>query len=207
VFAVVPQQAADAAGLRTEPVGSLFTNSRMPNGEERQALNSDLAKIGTDAAVYLERGYVADNNLILLALTLFAGLVTIGAAGIATGLAQADAEPDLKTLAAIGAAPRVRRTLSGFQCGVIATMGVVLGSAAGILPAVGLRHTERRHEVNYYRQALDAGWGYQSQVPHVPIVVPWGTLGMLIVAVPLGATLLAALVTRSRTQLARRAEQ
>ncbi|WP_093712219.1 FtsX-like permease family protein [Actinacidiphila alni] len=209
VLAVMPKEAAEtvkAAGVRTVPLGSFYTNSRMPDSRQRQALDSDLAKIGTDADVYLERGYTADNNLILLALTIFAGLVTIGAAGIATGLAQADAEPDLKTLAAIGAAPRVRRTLSGFQCGVIAVMGVVLGSAAGILPAVGLRHTERRHEWRYYHQMLDSGWANQSQVPHIPIVVPWGTLLALIIAVPLGATLLAALVTRSRSQLARRAE-
>jgi putative ABC transport system permease protein len=206
VVAVTPQRAVESLGIRAEPYGSFFTTTRMPSGAERQALDSDLAKIGTEAQVYLERGYTADNSLILLALTIFAGLVTIGAAGIATGLAQADAEPDLKTLAAIGAAPRVRRTLSGLQCGVIATMGVVLGSAAGILPAVGLRHTERRHEWAYYRQALDSGWANQSQLPHVPIVVPWSTLAMLIVAVPLGATLLAAAVTRSRTQLARRAE-
>lgn len=206
VLAVMPRQAADTAGIRTLPLGSFYTNARMPNSAERQALDSDLAKIGTDAQVYLERGYTGDNSLVLLALTIFAGLVTIGAAGIATGLAQADAEPDLKTLAAIGAAPRVRRTLSGFQCGVIATMGVVLGSAAGILPAVGLRHTERRQELKFYQRALDAGWSGNNQLPHVPIVVPWSTLALLIIAVPLGATLLAALVTRSRTQLARRTE-
>ncbi|WP_188282595.1 FtsX-like permease family protein [Streptomyces sp. CBMA29] len=206
MLAVMPQQAADGAGIATMPLGSFYTNARMPNGPERQALDSDLAKIGTDTEVYLERGYTKDNSLVLLALTLFAGLVTIGAAGIATGLAQADAEPDLKTLAAIGAPPRVRRTLSGLQCGVIATMGVVLGSAAGVLPAVGLRHTERREQWKFYHQALDGGWGGASKLPHVPIVVPWSTLALLIVAVPLGAALLAALVTRSRTQLARRAE-
>ena len=44
-----------------------------------------------------------------------------------------------------------------------------------------------------------------SQPPHVPIVVPWETLAALLVAVPLGAALLAALVTRSRGALARRA--
>jgi len=41
----------------------------------------------------------------------------------------------------------------------------------------------------------------------VPIVVPWGTLAALIVVVPLGAALLAALVTRSRPGLARRAAE
>jgi putative ABC transport system permease protein len=206
VLAVMPERAAEAAGMHTVPLGSLFTTSRLPNGAERQALNSDLVKLGTNADTYLERGYQQQSQLVLLALTIFAGLVTVGAAGIATGLAQADAEPDLRTLAAIGAAPRVRRTLSGFQCGVVAAMGVVLGTAAGVLPAVGLRRAERRHEWTFYHQMIDQGWGDVHDIPHVPIVFPWTTMALLVIAVPAGATLLAALVTRSRTEMARRAE-
>ncbi|MDX6355964.1 MAG: putative transport system permease protein, partial [Streptomyces sp.] len=206
LLAVVPQQAAVDAGLRTVPLGSFFTTSRMPTGAEQQALTGDLAKLGTDTQTYLERGYTSENNLVLLALTLLAGVVTIGAAGIATGLAQADAEPDQRTLAAVGASPRVRRVLAGFQCGVIATMGVVLGTAAGILPAVGLRRAERQQAWSEYHSAIDGGWGSVSDIPHVPIVMPWGSFALLLVGVPVGAMLLAALVTRSRTEMARRAE-
>src|SRR5262249_34597656 len=135
------------------------------------------------------------------------GLVTVGAAGIATGLAQADSEPDLRTLAAIGAAPGGRRRLSGFQCGVIAAMGVGLGALAGILPAIGLRYADRRRAWRLYHRAIDKGWvGSSLRAPNVPVDLPWGTLLMLLVAVPLGATLLAMLVTRSRPQLTRRAQ-
>ncbi|MEV4333958.1 ABC transporter permease, partial [Streptomyces sp. NPDC049597] len=167
-------------------------------------LDDELARTGADVSLHIEEGYTSENSIVLLALTVFAGLITIGAAGIATGLAQADAEADLKTLAAVGAPPRVRRTLSGFQCGVVAAMGVVLGSAAGVLPAVGLRLTERRRQMGWYQDALDNGWG-AGDIPYVPIVVPWETLATLLVAVPVGAALLAALVTRSRGALARRA--
>lgn len=204
VRAVMTPATAQAAGLQTVPYGSFFVNDRVPSSKERQALDEDLARLGADPGLYVEQGYVSDNSVILLALTVFAGLVTIGAAGIATGLAQADAEPDLKTLAAIGADPRVRRTLSGFQCGVVAVMGVVLGSAAGVLPAIGLRKAEERQQLKFYQDALDRGWGGMGAPPHVPIVVPWATLAALLVAVPLGAALLAALVTRSRTSLSRR---
>ncbi|MFG1805487.1 FtsX-like permease family protein [Streptomyces sp. NPDC049040] len=205
VTAVVPQKAADAAGLTTTPAGSYFTTSTMPSGAQRQALNNDVAKIGTRAQVYLERGYTGRDGVILLALTLFAGLITIGASGITTGLAQTDAEPDLRTLAAIGANGRMRRTLSGFQCGVVALMGVVLGSVAGVLPAVALRRADRHRRWADYHRAITEGWG-GATVPHVPVAVPWGTLAMLVVLVPLGAGLLAALVTRSRPDFARRAE-
>jgi putative ABC transport system permease protein len=121
-----------------------------------------LDQLGVQANVRVEEGYVSKNSVIMLALAIFAGLVTIGAAGIATGLAQADAEPDLRTLTAVGAPPRVRRTLSGFQCGVVAAMGVVLGSAAGTLPAVGLRKAEERQALKMYHQSLDHGWGLSS---------------------------------------------
>ncbi|MFD7981449.1 ABC transporter permease [Streptomyces sp. NPDC059071] len=204
VQSILSPAAAKAAGLTTVPMGAYFTTDRLPSTEQRQKLDGEIAKLGSSIDLTLEEGYVSKNSIVLLALTVFAGLVTIGAAGIATGLAQADAEADLKTLSAVGAPPRVRRTLSGFQCGVVAAMGVVLGSAAGVLPAIGLRLTEEREQMGFYQRAMDEGWG-DLRPPVVPIVVPWETLAALLVAVPLGAALLAALVTRSRGALARRA--
>ncbi|MEV7277066.1 ABC transporter permease [Streptomyces sp. NPDC093111] len=205
VHSILSPAAAKAAGLTTVPMGAYFTTDRLPDSEQRQKLDSEIAKLGSSVDLTLEEGYVSKTSLVLLALTVFAGLVTIGAAGIATGLAQADAEADLKTLAAVGAPPRVRRTLSGFQCGVVAAMGVVLGSAAGVLPAIGLRLTEERAQLRFYQENLENGWSSSDTPPYVPIVVPWETLAALLVAVPLGAALLAALVTRSRGALARRA--
>ncbi|MBT2524309.1 ABC transporter permease [Streptomyces sp. ISL-99] len=205
VKVILPAPAAQAAGLITAPVGAYFSTDELPSSTQQQKLEAALDALGTDGGLYVEKGYTGDNSVVLLALAIFAGLVTIGAAGIATGLAQTDAEPDLKTLAAVGAPPRVRRTLSGFQCGVVAAMGVALGSAAGVLPAIGLRLTEERQQLKWYEEALDAGMGGVNEAPYVPIVVPWETLAALLVAVPVGAALLAALVTRSRTAVARRA--
>ncbi|WP_351230324.1 ABC transporter permease [Streptomyces sp. NPDC002133] len=202
---IVPPAAADTAGVTTVPYGAYYTTDRTPTTEQRQKLNGELDGSGADAMLHIEEGYTSEYNIVLLALTVFAGLITIGAAGIATGLAQADAEADLKTLAAVGAPPRVRRTLSGFQCGVVAAMGVVLGSAAGVLPAVGLRLTEQREQMKWYERALNEGYGGMDAPPHVPVVIPWETLAALLVAVPVGAAVLAALVTRSRGALARRA--
>lgn len=202
---ILPPSAARAAGLSTAPSGSYFTLDGTATGKQRQALDGEIDRMGADARVSIEAGYQSRGDMGLLILTVFAGLVTIGAAGIATGLAQADAEADLKTLAAVGAAPRVRRTLSGFQCGVVALMGVVLGSAAGLLPAIGLRFAQRREMEALYARAGDMGDSVTEAVPYVPVAVPWETLGGLLIVVPLGAALLAALVTRSNGALARRA--
>ncbi|MGW6552912.1 FtsX-like permease family protein [Streptomyces sp. NPDC055051] len=201
---LLPPATAKAAGLTTVPVGAYFSTDAMPSSEQRQKLDAELATLGAGIDLTVEEGYVSDDSIFLIALTVFAGLVTIGAAGIATGLAQADAEADLKTLAAVGAPPRVRRTLSGFQCGVVAAMGVVLGSVSGLLPAMGLRLTEERQQLRFHEQMLSEGWGGDTSPPYVPIVVPWETLAALLVAVPLGAALLAALVTRSKGAVARR---
>ncbi|MGS2589160.1 FtsX-like permease family protein [Streptomyces hebeiensis] len=195
---------AKAAGLKTAPVGAYYSTSTLPSSEQQQKLNSDLDKLGSSVSLRVEQGYVGDSNTTLLVLTVFAGLITLGAAAIATGLAQADAEADLKTLEAVGAPSRVRRTLSGFQCGVVATMGVVLGSLAGVLPAVALRLTERRSAMEMFQESLDEALGTPSS-PYTPIVIPWETLGGLLIVVPLVATVLAALVTRSNGSMGRRA--
>ncbi|WP_405796973.1 ABC transporter permease [Streptomyces sp. NBC_01506] len=207
VATIVPPEAARKAGLTAVPLGAFYSTEHLPSDAQEQKLNSELAKTGSDPWLTVEKGFVPESSTTMLALAVFAGLITIGAAGIATGLAQADAEADLKTLAAVGAPPRVRKALSGFQCGVVAAMGVLLGSASGILPAIGLRFTERRAEDQMYARMLDEGWGGGTEpaAPFVPVVIPWETLGLLLVAVPLGAAALAALVTRSRGALARRA--
>ncbi|MFD3545631.1 FtsX-like permease family protein [Streptomyces sp. NPDC058655] len=204
VHLVLPPAAVKSAGLATAPLGSYFTLDGAVATEQKQRMEGEMDRLGVEASLTIEEGYQGTADLSTLVLTVFAGLVTIGAAGIATGLAQADSEADLKTLAAVGAPPRVRRTLSGFQCGVIALMGVVLGSAAGILPAVGLRMVQRQEQEHLYRSLLGRGLTDEA-APYVPIAVPWETLGGLLVVVPLGAALLAALVTRSNGALARRA--
>ncbi|CAL9488641.1 hypothetical protein SUDANB120_03207 [Streptomyces sp. enrichment culture] len=197
---VLPPSAVHAAGLATQPSASYFTLDGKPTQRQRQQLAAEIDRIGVEAPVDIESGYEPEDTTAMLALTVFAALVTVGAAGIATGLAQTDAEADLKTLSAVGAPPRVRRTLSGFQCGVVALMGVVLGTASGILPAVALRLAQRR-EVAEMAEASGIG----DEVPFVPIVLPWDTFAALLLLVPLGAALLAAAVTRSAGGIARRA--
>jgi putative ABC transport system permease protein len=206
IAALVPPGAAERAGLDVRPRGSYFATERMPTSAEKQALQKVIDDMGSEADPYVEEGYTSEKSVILMALMIFAGVITLGAAGIATGLAQADAEPDLRTLAAVGAPPRVRRTLAGLQCAAVAVMGVVLGAAAGVLPAIGLRLAEGRKALAGYREQIASdGFGFMPE-PNIPVVVPWSTLVALLVLVPLGAGLLAAVVTRSRASLVRRAE-
>ncbi|MFF7632683.1 FtsX-like permease family protein [Kitasatospora sp. NPDC008050] len=189
---MTPQTAA-RLGLATADAGSIWRPSAMPASAAEQHARAQAGAVsarGWDLQV--ERGYQSQHSLIELGLTGFAILVALGAAGIATGLASADSQQDLTTLAAVGAAPRIRRTLSGFQCGVIAAMGAVLGTVCGMVPAVALRRVE-----GMAASPLDHS--------HTVIAFPWTNIALTLVGLPLLAVLLAALVTRSRITLLRRA--
>lgn len=134
----------------------------------------------------------SDQHVVLIVLAAAAGLITLGAAATATGLAAADGRADLATLAAIGAAPGLRRALSLSQSGVIAGVGSLLGVGAGLGAAYAILG------------ALDHGYAgtWPSREPY-PLLVPWSVLGVL-AAVPLVAMLGAGLFTRSRLPIERR---
>ncbi|MFF9635088.1 FtsX-like permease family protein [Streptomyces bacillaris] len=196
---VLPQRTADRLGLHSQETGSVYPLSREPTDAEEQAADAALERAGNHAYVWTgspteER----DDAVVLLILALFAGVVTLGAAAITTGLSKADAEADLTTLSAVGAPPGVRRSLSGFQCLVVALTGVLLGTAAGIVPAVALRLTD-------LREALKVMRADPMESAYTPIVMPWPTIALLALVVPVLAGLLAAALTGSRQKLARRA--
>ncbi|MFD4855948.1 FtsX-like permease family protein [Streptomyces atratus] len=195
---ILPQRTAERLGLHTEPSGSVYAVSHPPTEAEDQRVSSAIEQAGGGLWVKSAYGSGARDNTLLLILTLFAGVVTLGAAAITTGLAKADAEADLNTLSAVGAPPRVRRSLSGFQCVVVALTGVVLGTLAGLVPAVALRLVDLRDALQQMRHE-------PMQSAYTPIVLPWTTIGLLVVCIPLLAGVLAAAFTRSRLAPARRA--
>jgi len=152
----------------------------------------------TDAGVaqpflYLEQGYTSTNDIGLLALAIAAGVVTLGATGIAVGLAAADSRADLATLAAVGASPRVRRRVAGSQAGVVAILGVLLGVVAGAVLGVVVVLMNR-----YGAPFVDPTW---------QVVVPWPQLAAMTVGVPVLAVLSGYLFTRSRLPMVRRLGQ
>ncbi|MDQ1689636.1 MAG: putative transport system permease protein [Frankiaceae bacterium] len=181
VQALFPTALAARFGGST-PSGIFIDTTRMPSQGEEDRARAALA--GHSAAfLNVERGPQPPHSGILLALLLGTTIVTLGAAGIATGLAAADGRADMATLSAIGAAPRTRRRLAGAQALTVAALGTVLGVAVGFVPAIAYIH----------------------RLPGYSIQVPWSTLLTLVVAVPLSAAVLAMGVTRSRLPLVRRA--
>ncbi|MFF0568173.1 FtsX-like permease family protein [Streptomyces sp. NPDC004041] len=196
---VMPRETAERLGLHVEDYGSFYALGRDATDAEAQATYAAIDQAGNRAYLMSSNErFRTQDDTILLILALFAGVVTLGAAAITTGLSKADAEADLTTLSAVGAPPGVRRSLSGFQCLVVALTGVLLGTAAGLVPAVALRLTD-------LRAALAEMRADPMQSAYTPIVMPWETIGLLALVVPVLAGLLAAALTSSRLTLARRA--
>ncbi|MFE1322582.1 FtsX-like permease family protein [Kitasatospora phosalacinea] len=195
---VMSPETAQRAGLGTRALGTLWRPAAAPSDGKAQKASDHLGKLDDTVYLDVERGFTPERSVKMVGLTVFAALVALGAAGIATGLAAADSQQDLATLAAVGASGGIRRRLSGFQCGVIAAMGTVLGLLCGAVPAVALRLLEARNT---------QVWINSTPVGHedAVIAVPWTDLAVLLVGLPVVAVLLAALLTRSRIGLTRRA--
>ncbi|MFU8850579.1 FtsX-like permease family protein [Micromonospora sp. SL1-18] len=188
--------AAAAVGLVGGHFGYVVSPPAPPTAEQQARLTAELSRStprSVPLSVMVEKGPPGgDQRPLLLLLAAASGVITVGAAGVATGLAAAEGRRDLSTLAAVGADPRVRRVLSLCQAGVIALLGSALGIVAGLgSAAIILASLNRR-----YAQAWPVPEPY-------PLVVPGLALAVVVV-VPLVAMLGAGLLTRSRLPVERR---
>ncbi|MGI5500931.1 FtsX-like permease family protein [Lentzea sp. CA-135723] len=190
-LAVMTQETARALGYDVTTFTMYATTTRMPTESEQEALT---AALGGEYEVTVARPTESDVQQALTILGLVAGVITLAAAALATGLAAADGRHDLTTLAAVGATPALRKLLSLSQAGVIAGLGGLLGTTAGTASALALL------------AALNQGYENVWPRPDLnPLTIPWQTLGISVVVIPAVAMVGAALFTRSRLPIERRA--
>ena len=184
-YGIVSPEAAAAAGMQAADGALLVQLSAYPDAAQSDALASAFASVSQTryGFIYVEPGAERDASLILWSIVGLGALITLSAAGITTGLSMADSRKDHVTLAGVGAAPRLRKALAGSQALMTAGLGTVLGSVAGIVPALLL--------VTATGMARTA-------------VVPWLQLAALLVAVPLTGAALAWLFTRAKLPASRR---
>ncbi|WP_213454527.1 FtsX-like permease family protein [Rhizomonospora bruguierae] len=187
---------AERTGLAALPSALVAATASVPTQAQEDALRAAVQRIEPTIGnnIGVERGADPQEDPFLYVLAAAAALITLGAAGIATGLAAADGRADLSTLAAVGASPRLRRLLSLSQSGVIAGLGAVLGVAAGLGVAFAILTA-------FNRAAVDS-WPVMIAFP---LTVPWRNL-LVVLVVPLVAMLGAGLLTRSRLPIERRLE-
>jgi putative ABC transport system permease protein len=184
IEAFLSPAAAAKAGARTTTAAIVLAYESLPDDNTEERVRAELARIGQDEYFQVERGYRDRYGPGLLALLLGSAVITLGAAGVATGLAQADARADHASLAAVGAPPRVRRALAAWQAGMVAGLGAILGMASGFVPTTAYLYADSEYN----------------------LVLPWRNLGLITLIVPAVAALAAWLLTRSRLPLERRLE-
>lgn len=163
---------------------------------EESDLAERVAGFSPEASLAVERGFQESWTIALGALLAVGGIAVLVGTLTATALALNDARPDFATLAAVGARPRTRRWAAGSQALVLALLGTLLGVVVGFVPGLAVTWPLT---VN--------GWQTDVAAQGPVVAVPWLMLGGLVVAVPLGAALVATLFTRSRLTLVRRVAQ
>ncbi|MET7670414.1 FtsX-like permease family protein [Micromonospora luteifusca] len=183
--------AARQLGLTWSPSGWVIGTSTAPDRHRQERFTAALRNFGTFSLYVEYSGGPGDLSPLLLLLAAAAGVITMGAAGIATALAAAEGRAELTTLAAVGAAPAVRRMLAICQAGVIAGLGSVLGIVAGLgTAAIVLFSVNRQYATS---------WPVPDPYPYL---VPWPALGVLVL-VPVVSMLGAGLFTRARLPIER----
>ncbi|MEU8117577.1 FtsX-like permease family protein [Spirillospora sp. NPDC049024] len=199
VRAIVPPKIAERLVAKTgvpariEAMGVDRADHRVTKAEEAR-LKRTLAGFTDDSsAVYVERGFTESFGGITLLLGAVAAVLALGATLIATGLAAADARPDLATLRAVGARPRTGRLLTMGRGAYIAVLGCWLGIAGGLVPGLAVTRP--------LTDSLDEA----GAPPHGTITdVPWLLLLAIGIGVPLVAACAAAVVTGGRPTPPRR---
>lgn len=160
-------------------------DSRLTDLEQASfKLNLELVKAGVDANSYWNDGngfnprqWLWLGTMLLLAVSLFVGLTV-------TALAKSDSDRDLDTLAAIGAPPALRRSISASAAAIVTTVGAWMGTLAAItiLQLMTLSMYENRFSLG----------------------MPWGIIAATCIGVPVVTSLVAYLTTRSHFNISRR---
>lgn len=191
---VVDQETIDRLRLPAAPVGlHLFMTDQALGSDQamaiRQAMAADQGETWVTASMPpTGSDSTMQTMLIMLAATLVVMAIVVG---MVTALSAAESREELLLITAVGAAPSLRRRFLGMQTWLHVTLGVILAVPLGLLL---LAVAEQRNATVTLFGISDGS-----------IVVPWGILAVLVVAVPgVLALATAALVKSSLTQPPRR---
>ncbi|MDF1604332.1 ABC transporter permease [Nocardioides sp. YIM 152315] len=190
---VIPPAVIDRLDLPHAPVALAVSGGRI-TPEQEEAVTEAVQAVTNDGGFYVERGYQADDETVIVQLVLagLGGVLMLGGTLTATFLALSDARPDLATLSAVGASPRRRRWIAASYALVIGVVGAVLGAAVGFIPGIAVTYP------------LTRGWDPEVEAHYLD--VPWLMILGVVVALPLVTAALVALFARSRLPLVARVD-
>lgn len=176
---VVGERTIRQLGLTASPAGAIWLPAGPVAERAEQRAAATVARLAPRSELVVERGFRPKDSVMQIAISGFAVLVVLGAAMVSTALAAADARRERAVLSAIGARPRTRRTVAGLQAGLIVLLGALLGTVSGFVPAYAL-----------LRSRVTGVMGAPTVLD--PAAVPWASIAVLAVVLPVLAGLLGA---------------
>ncbi|MQW76944.1 FtsX-like permease family protein [Nocardioides sp. dk4132] len=193
IRSVLSPKVAEALGLEVVTVGLTVAGS-VDRAAQRD-IEEALGAIAPFAQVEVERGYERPMaaTLVQVGLGVLGAVLMLAGTLTATSLALSDARGDLATLAAVGAAPRLRRAVAASYALVVGLIGSVLGAAVGFVPGWAVSYP-----LTY------AGRPEGSDLPDHFLDVPWLLIGAIVVGLPLLTAALVAATTRGRLPMVTR---
>lgn len=153
-------------GLEVEPLAVMAQLEEAPTFAQSDAVRAiSFNRTGEEwgIPVHIETGPPDAVGPVAWALLGVSGVIALTASSVAVGLARIDGRRDSAILGAVGATPRLRRSIGFWQVLVLAGVGSVIGSLLGLAAAGAL--------------ALPGG--------PLPFAPPWLQLGLSTIAVPL----------------------
>ena len=192
--AVISPAAARRFSLTVTPVGVVLEGATITRAQQRD-LDEAASGITDQASVYVERGYQAPDDTVVIQLVLGAlgAVLMLGGTLTATFLALSDARPDLATLAAVGASPRKRRGVASSYALVVGLVGAVLGAAVGFIPGIAVTYP-----------LTGNAWDPTGTGPSHYVDVPWLLIAGLVVVLPLLTAAIVGITARSRLPMVAR---
>ena len=204
--AVISPRIAAELGVEPQTVALAVTGTDV-TAAQQEAVDEGLAVVSQDAGLYVERGYQADDETVILQLVLLGlgAVLMLGGTLTATFLALSDARPDLATLSAVGASPRTRRGVAGAYAVVVGLVGAFLGAAVGFIPGVAVAYPLTSQSGGSCAVVEASGSCVATGEQAGPFLdVPWLMVLGLVVALPLVTALVVGLFARSRLPLVAR---
>jgi putative ABC transport system permease protein len=179
VPALISPATAAALDARTSMVLQIAVTAGQPSSAEIDLANGQLP---TSSSLVLDTGYHSRYDVGVIVLAIAAAIVMLAATAVSVGLSMAESKPDLVTLAAVGSRPSTRRLLVASQAGTVSLLGATQGVVAGLIPAWAVLHALRRP-------------GF---------TLPWMSMLVIVVGIPLLAMAVAAAFAGTRLTLTRR---
>jgi putative ABC transport system permease protein len=192
MLAIVSSALVQRLGVTPHVVG-LHLHGRYISTAEQDRLTEAFAGLSPRLELYVEHGYQVPGSekVVLWILFGLAGVLMLGGTLTATFLALSDARPDLATLSAVGASPRMRRAVAAAYAVSVGVVGAILGAAVGFVPGIAVTYPLTRD--------FSSGPG-----PSHYLAIPWLEIVGLVVLLPLVTALVVGLLARSRLPLVAR---